>query len=252
MTKQLVKKQKNQVLVFVHGNEKIVTDSLLIASEFKKEHSFVLKKIVKVIKRNEKLSIGGVVFAPAEYLDKQKKPRKKYLLNRKAFLDIAMSFTGDRAAQLRDVFITAFEKLEQFYIDYHNDPSRIKARIEGKITRRIETDTVKQFVEYAIKQGSINAQRYYTNISKMENKALFFLEQKFKNIRNHLVTSQLRTIEMADRIVEKALLDGMEQEMDYHDIYFYAKDQVLAFVPLVGKTNVPLFAVPQRQQLTLF
>ena len=72
-----------------------------------------------------------------------------------------------------------------------------------------ETDVIKQFIEYAVKQGSKsykkNPSLAYSNITKMENKSLFILENKVKNLRDILNCKQLDEIKQADEIVEKAL-----------------------------------------------
>jgi phage regulator Rha-like protein len=115
----------------------------------------------------------------------------------------------------------------------------LETRKAGKETRCIATDTIKDFVEYATRQGSVNAVRYYANISKMENKALFLLDQKYKNLRDALDLHQLSTIQSADKIVMKALYDGMSRNMHYKDIYKYAKSQVESFSDLIGKTFIP-------------
>jgi phage regulator Rha-like protein len=115
----------------------------------------------------------------------------------------------------------------------------LETRKAGKETRRIVTDTIERFIDYATGQGSKNAVRYYANISKMENQALFLLEQKYKNLRDALDIHQLSTVKSADMIVMKALADGMERKMPYKDIYKYAKSQVESFAELIGKTLIP-------------
>jgi len=117
----------------------------------------------------------------------------------------------------------------------------IQARKLGKVQRKAETDVIKEFVEYATKQGSKRANEYYRAISKAENKALFLVEQKFDNLREVLDFTQLALISVADAIVCKALKDGMEKDMDYHDIYELARDRVIELGKIHGKSIVPGF-----------
>lgn len=121
----------------------------------------------------------------------------------------------------------------------------LETRNSGKIKRRVETDTIQKFVEYAISQGSQNAERYYANISKMQNKALFFVEQKFSNIREILNLHQLSIVICADEIVTKALEDGMSRFLDYKDIYQLTKIRVESFAELHGKTLIPMSGIKQ-------
>jgi phage regulator Rha-like protein len=112
-------------------------------------------------------------------------------------------------------------------------------RKAGIPVRIKETDTIQKFVEYATLRGSINAIMYYANISKMQNKALFFIEQKFKNIRDILNLEQLSTVVSADKIVTKALDDGMAADMPYREIYQLAKSRIETFSEIHGKTLIP-------------
>lgn len=115
----------------------------------------------------------------------------------------------------------------------------LEQRAQGKLSRREETDTIKEFVGYCKAQGSNNAERYYTNISKMENKALFFLEQRFPNIRDVLSGQQLQVVASADIAVARALRFGMEEKMHYKDVYQLAKKRIEEFAEIVGKTPIP-------------
>ena len=115
----------------------------------------------------------------------------------------------------------------------------LETRQAGKEVRMLATDSIKDFVEYAKLQGSTKAEMYYANISKMENSALFLLEQTYPNLRNALNINQLSTIKCADQIVIKALRDGMDSKMDYRDIYKMAKHRVESFAEVIGKTLIP-------------
>jgi hypothetical protein len=77
------------------------------------------------------------------------------------------------------------------------------------------------------------------SISTMENKALFLLEQQYKNLRDMLNIHQLSTVKSADMIVMKALRDGMDKGLHYKDIYKLAKVRVEGFAEVIGKTLIP-------------
>lgn len=111
-------------------------------------------------------------------------------------------------------------------------------RNDGKAVYLQKTDVIKQFVDYATAQGSKSANMYYVTLSTMENKALFLLEQKYKNVREFLNVRQLGQVMVADQIVEKALADGMKKELPYKEIYVLAKDRVIQFSEILGKSMV--------------
>lgn len=123
----------------------------------------------------------------------------------------------------------------------------LEKRNSGKLTHRVKTDVIKDFVSYCEMDGSKNAKKYYMNIAKMENTALFFLEQKYPNVRDVLNGHQLSVIQTADQIVAKAIQEGMKDGIFYKDIYKLAKKRVLAMAELVGKSIVPMF---NQKQLT--
>ena len=123
----------------------------------------------------------------------------------------------------------------------------LEARNSGKLARKVETDALQRFVDYATSQGSTHAERYYCNVSKMQNKALFFVEQKFNNIRDILNLNQLAIVVNADDIVTKALEDGMDRKLPYKAIYQLAKTRIEAFAELRGKTLIP--ALNEHKQI---
>jgi len=128
----------------------------------------------------------------------------------------------------------------------------IDARDSGKLVRRLETDTIKEFIKYAEGQGSKNASKYYMAITKMENKALFLVTEKYPNLREILATAQLDTIKMADRVVAKALKDGMEQSLHYKEIYKLAKVNVESLASVVGVTPAPKQLPKAKEQPALY
>ena len=110
----------------------------------------------------------------------------------------------------------------------------------GKNIRKEETDTIKEFIEYAKAQGSKKADTYYSNITKMENKGLFLILEEFKNIRDVLTGQQLQVLCSADQIVIKAIKEGMSKNMNYKDIYVLAKERIEIFSSIIPKTIVPM------------
>lgn len=125
----------------------------------------------------------------------------------------------------------------------------LKKRAEGKQERRIETDAIKEFVEYATAQGSSHAKKYYMVISKMENQSLFaldFLGQKFPNLREVVNSYGLDILLMADRIVAVALKEGMKKLLPYKSIYILARDRVESFAVGIGKTPLRMILPAEK------
>jgi phage regulator Rha-like protein len=121
---------------------------------------------------------------------------------------------------------------------HRQQPEYQITREAGKIVRREATDTMQEFMEYAKAQGSQNADRYYSNISKMLNSLLFIVEGRHKTLRNMLTVQQLMTVSSAEQIVAVGLKIGMANKKFYKDIYLDVKEKVQIFADLHGKSEV--------------
>lgn len=226
-------------LVCLSGGQP-TTNSLVIAEKFKKRHGDVIRAI-RNVECSEEFSRRN--FAPRDYLDERGKPQPCYTITRDGFAFLCMGFTGQEAAAWKERFIGAFiaqareiDRLRQM----HAAPDWRQARLEGKTARRAETDVIKAFVAYASSQGSRSASRYFLAITKETNRALFYVSSAVgKGFREHLSASQLATVAMAERIVERSLRESMARRMFYKDAYRAAADRVRQFAALIGQ-SVPL------------
>lgn len=88
-------------------------------------------------------------------------------------------------------------------------------RAEGKMIRRVETDAIKEFIEYAKSNGSQSSERYYAIITKATNEILGIEAGK----RDELSAKQIEHLAMVERVIASALTQGVEKEMHYKDIY---------------------------------
>lgn len=94
-------------------NGQAVTSSLAVADYFRKPHKDVLAKISRLdcsadfTERN---------FSPSEYTDTTGRKLPCYHITRDGFAFLAMGFTGKRAAQFKEAYITAFNQMENTLI----------------------------------------------------------------------------------------------------------------------------------------
>lgn len=94
-------------------------------------------------------------------------------------------------------------------------------RAEGKMIRRVETDAIKEFIEYAKENGSQNSERYYSIITKATNEILNIEAGQ----RDYLSAGQLEHLAMVERVIANALTTGIEKGMNYKDIYKLASSK---------------------------
>lgn len=224
-------------------NGQPTTTSLLIAEKFGKTHNVVMRAVRNLDCSDE---FSRCNFALRDYTDERGKTQPLYEITRDGFSFIAMGFTGPKAAQWKETFIKAFnwQATEIARLrTLQSTPEWAASRIEGKAARREETDTIKTFVDYAKSQGSKSAGKYYMVISKETNRALFFVESAVgAGFRDGLTSAQLASVAMAERIVERALLEAMASKVFYRDAYRIAADRLRQFAGFVGK-SVPGKAV---------
>jgi len=239
---------KNVVEIYGRG---LVAGTWIISQGFKRRHTGIVSLCRKYEqellelsdKRNDNQNVIPFRKIITENSDK---PILEYLLNEAQANFLGMMFRAksgdDPVLRFKVNLSKQFSRMKEELIRLSSQQQNaqwLEARKAGKETRCIATDVIKQFVDYATFQGSKNAAKYYANISKMENKALFLLEQKYKNLRDALDIHQLSTVKSADMIVMKALADGMAGNLNYHDIYKLAKVRVEGFADVIGKTLIP-------------
>lgn len=222
----------NNQLVTLHGR-KATTTSLLVSEIFGKQHKNILRDIENLKKDLPESS--WLIFEPRDYTDDRGKVWPMYEMNRKGFSILAMGFTGKKALEWKLKFYDAFDFMEQTLLNKQN-LSWQEARTNNKIGRREETDVIAQFVEYAVKQGSKNAKKYYINLTTLTYRALFLVgsaaPQPFRDL---LDTMQMTFLTTAEFMVQSALEEGMKQSMFYKDIYQLARDRVTSFAVQLPK-----------------
>lgn len=219
----------------VHVNKKeVFTDSIVISNLLEVPHKVLVNTIERIISRNK--NNNGTAkplkfpqkFIKSTYINKMNRSYVMYEMNEQAYMKLAMHLKGyEKAEKIQDSIIEAFSMMKEALLN-HQNASWLNARNEGKKIRNQETDIIKIFVDYATKQGSKNAQRYYANITKMTNKALELLIQvkEGKPLRDLASIMELGYIQMLEFRAIQAIEHGMSENLPYKFIYKYAKDEV--------------------------
>lgn len=97
-------------LVFKGDNNRIFTNSLLVAEKFGKQHKHVIESIKKIIHSAEN---SAQFYVSATYVDNSGKNNVMYVMNRDGFTLLTMGFTGDKAFQFKLDYIEAFNRMEE-------------------------------------------------------------------------------------------------------------------------------------------
>ena len=103
---------ESRELVFKGENSQVLTNSLLVAEKFGKEHKHVLEAVRKLITTAENSAVL-TMFCEAMYYNEQNKEQPMFVMNRDGFTLLAMGFTGKKAMQFKLDYIAAFNKMEK-------------------------------------------------------------------------------------------------------------------------------------------
>lgn len=215
-------------LVHIIKNE-IFTNTLIVAENLEVPHKELLKTVNRTIEKLKKQGVDHtIVFLESQFTNKQGRTYPMYEMNEDAYLLLAMQLSQyEKAFKVQTSIIKAFRSMAIALVNQQN-VSWIEARKTGKVERVAETDIIKDFVDYATKQGSTSSKMYYMNITKMTNKALEFIIQDKTGVpvRDLSTMENLGFIMALDKRAGNAISYGMSENMHYKDIYHYAKAEV--------------------------
>ena len=205
-------------LVYVKKNT-VVCDSLQVAEKFGKNHQHILEAIDKLTVEN---STVVEMFHKGTYKADNGHIYRKYLMNRDGFSLLVMGFTGKQAIEWKLQYIEAFNRMKTLLLQQQSQIWQDTRKYQKEI-RKQETDAIKHLVEYAQEQGSSNAARYYVSLSKLADKAAGITD------RDKATMGQLATLTLVENILHRCIMDGIDLEEPYKDIYQDCKQRIEQF-----------------------
>lgn len=162
MFKSIAKKRLDlKSIVYTTKNHSgVFTDTLKVAEVFGRRHDNILKIIDRHLKN------GSIVLLNVEansYTTKNNRQAKMYQLDRKAFLVLALSFTGADADRLKGKFVDLFLSQEKELVQF------TKVRQLEKARSRPMTDRVK-ILKANLKEEGSNSDYIYNTINQKIHK----------------------------------------------------------------------------------
>ena len=196
------------------------TDSLIIA-----KHSGVDHRKVKSLIRKYKSRLQGFgkLSSPCEVESTGGRKATYYELNEEqaTFLITLMKNT-EAVVSFKANLVSEFYKMRKFIAEKQT-ATWLETRKAGMITRKAETDIIKQLVEYAKKQGSSHADMLYVTYTKLANKIIGVKH------REDATTMQLNNLSLAEHIIKNVIDTGIHTGMNYKDIYKESKKRLELF-----------------------
>ena len=198
-------------IVYFRKNDAF-TDSLVIAEATNNQH----KSIVRLIKQHqERLErFGKIEFSDFKSPNsKRGRPTTIYHLNEpQATLLISFLDNSDIVADFKVELVRQFYEMRRLLLE-RNTQAWIETRQQGKLTRKAETDVIKELVEYAREQGSTHSDMLYMTYSKLANTLA-----GVKN-RDQATVMQLNNLSIFENIILQMIRSGIDKGLGYKDIY---------------------------------
>lgn len=217
----------------------IFTTSVLVAEKLEVPHTNLIRTIDKIVKKypSHQRGTSDIKFIETTTINKQKREYRSYDMNEPAFIKLVMNlWKYEKAEIIQDLFIKAFFHMRNV-LQQHTNASWIEAREVWKQERLAETDTIKDFVDYAEKQGNTKARYYYSTLTNLTYKALELVDRETP-IRDILNSVWLQYLAELERQVQYALQDGMKEWLDYKHIYANTKERIIKYCEFIPKRVV--------------
>ena len=161
-------------LVFRGANDQAMTNSLLVAEKFGKEHRHVLDSIRNLTAEN---SAAKLLFIESEY-DNRGKTYPMYVMNKDGFTLLVMGFNGKDALNFKLDFLNAFNKMESML----KSDDYILARSQEILNNRLQLATqqvqiLESTVEKQVEQIQLLAPKASYTDEVLQSTATYTLTQ---------------------------------------------------------------------------
>lgn len=204
-------------IVFLKQDD-VFTDSLVIAEQTGNQHS----SVTRLIRKNRETfeNMGTIKFMDFKSKNpKGGRPAKVYMLNEmQATFLITLLDNTPKVIAFKAELVSQFYKMRQFILERHTIEWQ-ETRKQGKLTRKAETDVIKQLVEYAKNQGSTHSEMLYMTYSKLAN--------SLSGIKScdEATVSQLNNLSIFENIILQMICNGIEEGLNYKQIYQICKSR---------------------------
>lgn len=211
-----------QLPVFEYKGQ-LVADSRDIAAMIERPHWIIMRTIRTMSKHlNDNKFVVADYFIEATYIDEKGETRPCFYCTEIGCDMVANKQEGERGTIFTAQYVKAFHAMRAVLLE-RASPIWQDTRSLGKEIRRQETDAIKRLVDYATAQGSRNAARYYTSLSRLADKTAGIVE------RDKAQVVQLTTLLLVEKVIAQEIMAGIEAERPYKEIYSAIKDRLAAF-----------------------
>ena len=154
---------------------------------------------------------------------KTKQNRKIYLLNEQQ-TTLLMTYMKNTmiVREFKKALVKEFFEMRKFIMERHTT-EWVESRKQSKLNRKVQTDAIKELVEYAQANGSKNSNRYYAIYSRLADKVVGIQNRNEANI------SQLNTLSVVEAVIGSTIHECIINGMEYHEIYKICQKKLEVF-----------------------
>jgi len=233
MSKTITQKKTENTLNILK-NEAVVS-SLDVSIIFEKQHKDILLKIRELINKltAEEFSVKNY-FIDGSYVSKNGRLYGRYIITKKGFDLLALSFTGKKTFKYKVWYIETFDKMSEKIADdirqsiiNQNDNLWLQKK-ESQIIRRELTDAIKKYVvDYREEvEHKTNDGRFYQRYTNLIYKILKVELPKGEKPRDVLDVEKIVKIENMEIKVANLIEEFAEQGLHYKKVYKKVKQEL--------------------------
>ncbi|MEG9489612.1 Rha family transcriptional regulator [Mannheimia indoligenes] len=201
-----------------HKETVAMTNTLKVAEYFDKQHKNILQRLENLECSEEFRRLN---FKPSYYLNEQNKKQPMYLMTQDGFTLLVMGFTGKKAMQFKESYITAFNEMRK-QITAKTELKNDQHRLNDAIKLNLEKTGKKDINAYARENNLV----YIVAIGKTAKKWL--LAQGYSvddEVRKYLNEKQLRLVD--DLLSENAVM--IKLGLNYNERKMRLQQTALAY-----------------------
>lgn len=224
--KKLETFKKDSLVFYEKKKDYIFTDSKNISDFAKVKHSSIQQVVNKNLADFEEF--GTVEFSDLisekSKNSKRGRPERIYFFNeQQAILLLTYLKNTDPVKECKKKLVKEFFKLRDI-VDEKKQPDWEQQRISNINIRKLETDSIKMFVEYARQNGSENADRYYISFSRLAN--------SLSNVynRNCVPIQDLKKLEIIEKIIDNEIPKQIKGKVEYHQAFKNIRKKVIEII----------------------
>jgi len=211
-------------------NGEPITNSYIVSKEFNIDHFEILRKV-----RNLSMEISDVRFSEMFKIEKRMVRGRgfdQYIINRDGYMFIVMNISTKKANSKKLAFIDAFNAMEKslLTLDLNKGENQwLRLRVQSKAERLRHTDVIKEFVEYATKQGSKSAKYYYKHYTNATYKVLGLIQHKKPKLKDTLDFMELSQLMVAENLAKQSIRKHMKNGENYKNVFVLVKQDLVNF-----------------------